>query len=32
MFWKWFWKFLAFLLVLTIVVGGGAALYKAGFS
>lgn len=31
MFWKWLWKTLAFLLVLAIFVGGGIAIYKAGF-
>jgi hypothetical protein len=32
MFWKWFWKALAFLLVLAIFVGGGIAIYQAGFA
>jgi len=31
MFWKWFWKALALLLILTIFVGGGIAIYRAGY-
>lgn len=31
MFWKWFWKILTFLLVLTIFVGGGIAIYRTGY-
>jgi hypothetical protein len=32
MFWKWLWKSLAFLLILAIFVGGGVAIYKAGYA
>jgi hypothetical protein len=32
MFWKWIWKALAFLLVLAVIVGGGIAIYKAGYN
>ena len=32
MFWKWFWKVIAILLVLAIFVGGGIAIYKIGFT
>ena len=31
MFWKWFWKAFAFLLVLAIFVGGGISIYRAGY-
>ena len=32
MFWKWFLKALAFLLVLAIFVGGGIAIYRTGYA
>jgi hypothetical protein len=32
MFWKWFWKALVVLLVLTIFVGSGIAIYRAGYA
>lgn len=32
MFWKWFWKVLASLLVIAIFVGGGIAIYQAGYA
>ena len=32
MFWKWFWKVLAMLLVIAIFMGGGFAIYQAGFA
>ncbi len=32
MFWKWFWKSLAFLLILSIFVVGGIAIYRAGYT
>ena len=32
MFWKWFWKGLAGLLILALFVGGGIAIYRIGFT
>lgn len=32
MFWKWFWKVLAILLILSIVAVGGIAIYQIGFT
>jgi hypothetical protein len=32
MFWKWFWKVLATLLLVAIFVGGGIAIYRAGYA
>jgi hypothetical protein len=32
MFWKWIWKVLAILVILAIFVGGGLAIYKAGYA
>jgi len=32
MFWKWFWKILALLMVMAIFVGGGIAIYQAGYA
>ena len=32
MFWKWFWKVLALLLVVAIFVGGSIAIYQAGYA
>jgi len=32
MFWKWFWRFWVFLLIVGIFAGGGIAIYKAGYT
>ena len=32
MFWKWFWRVTAILLILAVFVGGGIAIYRAGYA
>jgi hypothetical protein len=32
MFWKYFWKIIAFILVVSLILGGGYAIYRFGFA